>query len=465
MTFCRFATLAFLTASAVPAFGQSSIPSENRLFAIVNAHIEVGDGRKIDNGTIVVRDGLIASIGTNIAVPTGADVFDAKGLSVYPGFIDAYTNGGLQLPPDPAVQDNPAPRASYASAAMRVANRKGIRPEVEARQYLQITEDFAKPYRAAGFTTLMIAPGNGYIGGPGTLVNLSGRPAREAIVLPKAARTIDLQWNGGGDSYPYSLLGHIAHVRQTLLDAQWYQSVNGAFRGSGPRPPSDIALEALIADHLPNIFSASTPAQIDRALDMAAEFKMGPMILGGQEAYRRLDRIKAMDCPVLLSLTFGAEPKALEPPKNTDPQTPDDPGDAAPPELPERLAERSRLFQEAVHNAQVLSAAGVAFAFTDRGAKDIGDFMNSLRVAVKNGLSRDAALRALTWDAAKIFRAKDLLGTLEVGKVANLSVMTGDFLDEKTKVKMLYIDGYKINPDRKSTPATPRPSFGGEVGR
>lgn len=180
------------------------------------------------------------------------------------------------------------------------------------------------------------------------------------------------------------------------------------------------------------------------------------MLVGALQGYRRVDRLKGI--PLILGLNFGEEPKeAPKPGENT----PDD----TPPDLPEGFAERSRLYNEAARNAVVLQNEGLSFALSSHGSKDIGEFMARLRAAVKNGLPRATALRALTLDAAKIYGVDRLLGTIEVGKAANVVAFTGDFLDEKTKVKMVYIDGLRLDPDAKTLPPVPNRSLGHDEGR
>lgn len=437
------------------AGAQSSVPSVNRLHAIVGAKIEIGDGRTIERGNVVLRAGLIVAVGADAAVPPGAEVFDGKGLTVYPGFIDGYTTKGLKLPDPNPKQDDDPPRGDYGSAAMRTANRKGVRPEIQARQYLALNDEFVNPYRSAGFTTVMIAPGGGFLNGLGTLVNLSGRPVRESVVAPLTTEAIALSATGvSGNDYPWSLLGQVAQVRQALLDAQWHRWLLNAFAvGGSQRPPSDPTLEALmpLLDQVyAATFEADTAPQIDRSFALAQEFGLKPILVGGLQAYRRIGRIQAMRAPVVLSLNFGKAPKA--PDKAEEKKTPDDPGDQDEIQIeegPERLAERTRLYEQTVRNADALRQAGISFAFTTQGSKDAKEMMASLRSAVKLGLPRDVALKALTANAASIYHVERYLGSIEPGKVANLTLMTGDFLDEKTKVKLQYIDGYRIEGEKK----------------
>ncbi len=437
----------FVPTLSLALIGQSSVPTEPRLHAVVGARVEVGDGRVLERATLVIRDGAIVALGPDAEVPKGALVLDGKGLTLTPGFIDAWTDKGTAPPEAKPTQDAPAPTNEYAPAFMREANRKGVRPELQARTILAL-DPVAGAYRSAGFTTAMVVPPGNYLAGVGTLVNLSGRPARESVVVSQTALGIDFEGNAPGDGYPTSLLGRIAQVRQALEDARWMQGVAATYASrGGPRPVSDPALEALLpalGGTMPAALVADTPAQIDRALRVASEYRLRPWIVGGLQAYKRVDRLKGV--PLILGLNFGEAP--LVP----DPGTEDD----APPDPVEAIAERGRRFDEAARNAVVLQAAGVTFALSTHGSKDVAEFMARLRTAVKNGLPRAVALRALTIDAARLFKAERTMGTLEVGKAANVVAFTGDFLDEKTKVKMIYIDGRRIDPEAKPLPPAPR---------
>lgn len=471
------------------AAAQSSVPSDIRLHAIVGARIEVGDGRVIVKGNVVIRSGTIVAVGADAAVPAGADIVDGKGLTVYPGFIDAYTTKAVKSPDAEPAQDIPAPVGEFASAFMREANRRGIRPQFQARQGLMLDDGFLRPYWNSGFATANVVPPGGMMSGQSALVNLSGRPARESVVVPEFALSLsfDGQDSFAAGTYPGSLMGRVAQVRQAFLDAQWYRDVARSFLAGGEaRPPSDVALEALqpiLAKTMPTTIEADTAAQIDRALRVAREFGLKPILVGGQEAFRRLEAIKASGAPILLGIHFGNEPGGDAPPKpdpmkpdamKTDVVKPDAPktepaktSEGAPlPDPPDRLAERKRLYDQSLRNVQEVGKAGIPFAFSSRGAENPKDFMDSVRKLVKAGLPRDAALRALTLDAANILGIGRQFGTVEAGKVANIAVMTGDFLDEKTTVKILYVDGRKIDPARTTDAPTPsRPQFGGEVGR
>ena len=473
-------TVGIALALVAGSFAQSSVPNRSGTQAITNVRIEVGDGRTVERGAIVMRDGVIVAVGADAKIPAGAEVFDGKGLTAYPGFLDAWTDRLTKIPPDvlsgaSRAGDGPE-KSENASAFMPEAYRAGIRPEIEARGYLTLDDETLRPHRRAGFTAAMAVPSGALLSGVGTLVALSGEPARTSVLVPRAGMALSFDGTSRNGEYPDSLLGGIAQVRQSLLDARSLGETSLLYAGGAlARPDSDPSLEALapvLGGRLPLLIEGDTPAAIDRALLTGREFGIRPVLVGGLGSYRRLDSIRAMGGPVIVSLGFGPEPAdpaakpALPAPKDAPKPTEpggegDDPGDAPDDQASEDqalTAERARLFAESAGNAAALAKAGIPFAFSTRGLASPADFLPALRAAVKRGLTREAALSGLTLGAARVLGVERRLGSLEAGKIANVTLMTGDFLGDRSKVKMLYIDGRRVDPEAKPAPPlfTPR---------
>ena len=313
----------------LPAIAQAPVPDT---FALVGVRIEVGDGRVIDKGTVLVRHGLIAAVGKDVRVPADAEVIKGDGLTVYPGFIDGQMLSGFTLPAPQPDQDRAPDTGAEAPASMRLANRKGIRPEARAADYLTLTDTTLGPIRQAGFTTALVAPSGGSISGVSALVNLSGAPTRDAVVRPAVTMGFGFGSSGGGlrfnadpaaprpagTGYPGNLLGYIALLRQTLLDAQYYRTVDTAFaRGAAQRPPADaslIALQPVLNGSMPVVFDADTDNQIVRAMNIADEFGLKLVIGGGGDAWKLAPTLARKQIPVLVSLNFGDEPGVARPP-------------------------------------------------------------------------------------------------------------------------------------------------------
>ncbi len=369
---------------------------------------------------------------------------------------------------------------------MRLANRKGLRPELRAVDYLALDPSTLVPYRQAGFATALFAPFGGAINGISALVNLSGAPKRECVVKPVVAMHFAFQTPRTVRGYPSSLMGIFAHLRQTLLDAHYWRAMQAAFeKGSGKRPPADdslIALQPVLEGVMPVIFDADSENEIRRAIQFAEEFGLRLIISGGREAWKVAGELAKRKIPVIVSLAFGPEPRrpsARQPSSERLEEhyeiTPELLGAElqAEEEMPTRereeeaemteaiFKERLQRWQERVSNAAKLHQAGVFFAFTVRGSRNLAEFWQNLRRAVQAGLPKEAALRALTINAAELFGVSRHMGTVEAGKAANLVVMTGEFTDEKAQVRYLFIDGRKFEPMRERAslrPTVPIPS-------
>lgn len=545
-----------ITACSLKVQAQTS--SVNTVFAIVGARIEIGNGTIIPKGTVIIRDGLIEAVGADIKVPLEAEIIKGDGLTVYPGFIDTHTTRGVTPPDAQPVQDTAPDTSAIAPPFMREANRKGIRPDLRAADYLTLTDDLLRPARLSGFTTEMITPTDGTITGKGVLVNLNGLPRRDSILRPNVAMNFAFRSgaaaaNGGGRGYPSSLMGIMAFTRQTLLDAQYYKTLQTAFaQGSSHRPPADealLALQPVLDGTLPVLYDADNENEIRRAIKMSDEFGLKLMLSGATEAYKVAPLLAQRKIPVLVSLNFGPEPGVIvstggapdgaggtrpgggrpgagggrnrpgtRPPVagTTDPpalppvQPPvvTDPNQAAPPvptvPKPDRednvapnappnqanrpagaagtstaadnpddenssipksvIEERHRKWEEKVNNALKLNQAGIPFAFTTIGVRSQTEFLTNLRRAIKAGLPREVALRALTLDAARLMGVDKQLGTIEAGKTAAIVVMSGDYVLPTTRVRYLFIDKNKFEPDRDQgpLPALPRRPIGAE---
>ncbi|MGI8468556.1 MAG: amidohydrolase family protein [Pyrinomonadaceae bacterium] len=439
--------LRYLFASAaVVAFFALSIAAQNRtdIYAITNARIVTVSGAPIERGTIVVRDGLIESVGVNARVPSDARVIDGSGLTVYPGFFDAYTNLGLATP-TPTTAPTPTQRAATPQSSPTNSNfSNGLQPETKVVADLRAGDAQFDAQRNAGITTALTVERDGIFNGQSALINLSGDSVSEMVIREPVAEHITFRTLSG--TYPSSLLGTFSALRQMFLDAQRLQENQKTYaknpRGL-PRPEADESLEALIPilnRQMPVIFNANSEREIVRALDLAQEFNLAAMIAGGQEAWKQADRLKKQNVPVLLSLNFPRRTTAAAP--EADPET----------------LEILRLRVETPKGAARLQQAGVKFAFQSGGMTNPNDFLTNAAKAVENGLSKDDAIRAMTLGAAEIFGVGDRLGTIETGKIANLVVSRGDIFARDKIITQVFVDGKLF--EQKEKPKTPTPSAG-----
>ncbi|CAN5444289.1 hypothetical protein BH18ACI2_BH18ACI2_02400 [soil metagenome] len=417
-------------------------PSAIDTYAITNARIVPVAGPEIARGTVVIRDGLIVATGANVTAPADARIIDGAGLTVYPGLIDANTSLGV---PAPAPSPRPA-GAGAGGAALLLAQAQatpaisspnssqpvGLQPEILAADVIRPGGDQLEAARNAGITSALTAPRDGIFIGQSAFINLAGDTPQQMIVrAPVALHVGFTPLRGGG--YPGSLLGVFSALRQTLLDAQRYRDAQAIYEKNPRgvrRPDQDKSLEALLpalARQMPVVLFADREREIHRALDLAQEFNLRAIIAGGGEAWKVADRLKAANVPVLLTLNF---------PKRTTANVPE-----ADPETLRVLRDRV----DAPKGAGKLAAAGVPFAFTSGGMTNMADFLNNATKAVENGLQKDEALRALTIRAAEILGVNNQVGTIENGKIANLTITRGDIFDKNRRITHVFIDGRPVD--------------------
>ena len=419
------------------------------VFAITNAQIATVSGPVISRGTIVVRNGLIESVGENARVPADARVIDGTGLTVYPGFIDAFTSLGLASPA-PAQrspqggQQGQTPQTTQAASNSNFP--EGLRPENTVFDQLKAGEAQFETNRNAGFTTVLTVGREGVFNGQSAVINLAGDTVSAMTVRSPFAEHITLTPLRVG-VFPTSLMGTFAALRQMFLDAQRFQDVTKMYEKNPrglKRPDADKSIEALIPvinREMPIVFNANSEIEIVRVLDLAKEFNLRAIVAGGQEAWKITDRLKAQNVPVLLSLNF---------PKRTA---------AAAPDADAESIEVLRLRAETPKTAARLAQAGVKFAFQSGGMQNIGDFLTNASKSIENGLDRNAAVRAMTLSAAEILGVDNRLGSIEAGKIANLTVSRGDVFAKDKTITHVFVDGKLF--DQKDKPKTP-PTTGGQ---
>lgn len=400
------------------------------VYAITNARIVTVSGAPIEKGTIIVRGGLIQSVGANVQIPADARIIDGTGLTVYPGFFDTNTNLGIAARPQAPAGQNPfaAPAATPAPVTSNSNFPVGLQPETSAAELLRLPDAGFETARNNGFTTVLIVPRERIFAGQSALVNTAGETASAAILRSETALHVTFVPLGGG-GFPISLLGTFAAVRQMFIDAQRLEQIQKSYttnqRGVR-RPDDDKSLESLfpaLRREMPVVFQANTEREIIRALDMAKEFNLRAMIAGGAEAWKVADRLKAQNAAVLISLNF---------PRRTS---------AASPEADAESMETLRLRAETPKNAGRLKTVGVKFAFQSGAAANLADFWTNAARAVENGLSKDDALRAMTLGAAELFGVEKQTGSIEAGKIANLTVTRGDVFDKSRTFTHVFVDG------------------------
>ncbi len=434
--------------SATLAFAQTS-PTDGmrentpKVHALVNAKIVVAPGQVIEKGTVVVRNGVIEAVGATVSGPADARVWDLAGLTIYPGLIETYSNLGLPKtearPRTPGQGAQPAqPQRSEPVGGADNWNRQ-VHAQNNAAEMFVPNKDDAKKLREIGFTVALTAPTRGIFRGSSALVGLGDDSPNKGLVKNRVGQHFTFETSGSFDdpSYPNSLLGAIALVRQTMIDARWYEQAQNAYRKNPAqtKPEEDHALAALIAvanGNEPLVFEASNELDFLRAVNVAKEFNLKLWVRGSGHEYRRLDLIRAANVPIILPLNFPEAPSV---------ETPED-------ALNVELAELEH-WNAAAENPKRLHDAGVTFALTTATLKDAKDFPARLRTAIERGLSKEAALAALTTTPAKLAGMENQLGTIAAGKFANLVVTDGDLFDEKTQILDTWVAGERYENKKR----------------
>ncbi|MEZ6040929.1 MAG: amidohydrolase family protein [Planctomycetaceae bacterium] len=392
----------------------SNIPA---IWAITQARVVVNPEVVIDHATVVIRDGKIESVVSGGPIPSDARVIDGAGRTIYPGFIDAYSEQSVS-----------------ADALMKTARywNNNIVPQLSvAGQVEEVTA--AASLRKQGVVARLVAPSDGIIRGRSAIVSLNSGDVNRRLIATNVAQHLQLTISRRSrNGYPNSPMGAVALARQAMYDAQWYRDAWIAANADPalPRPEVNDALAALepaINGTMPVIIETTDELFFQRADLFAAEFGLKLVVRGSGREYRRLDDVRATGRPVILPVAFPSAPNVESV------------------EAAQDVSLESLMHWDlAPENPARVDQAGITFAFSTDQLSSSNDFLKSIRQAVKRGLSPVSALRALTTTPAEMFGVSDQLGTVQKGRLASLTVTDGDIFDEKTKVVETWVAGERF---------------------
>src|SRR5467141_77505 len=413
---------------------------EPEYFAIRGVTVVPVSGPRVENATVIMSHGVIKAVAKDAAIPDEAWVIEGKGLIVYPGFIDSFTDVGIPSAPAPSGGESgsrPQPPASRGPE-----DRPGSTPWRSAADEATLSDKRVETWRSAGFTTVISAPKGGMFPGQASLLDLAGERNGDMVVKTPVAVPISLQPAGNFSSFPGSLMGSLAYVRQVWLDTDWSTKAQSIYeknpRGVA-RPRFDRTEQALadaLEDHALVLIPANNATQIRRALELADRWHVNGVLYGGQMSYEVANEIAVRKIPVLIDLKWPEADK-----------------DADPDDSPSLNTLRFR--DRAPSSPAALAKAGVKFAFYSGAITAPKDMLKAVKKSIDAGLAPEAAIRALTLSAAEIFGVADRLGSIETGKIANLVVTDGDLFEEKTKIKMVFVDGRRFEVREPEKPKDP----------
>jgi imidazolonepropionase-like amidohydrolase len=411
--------------------GVQQAPAAGPATAITNARIFPISGPAIERGTIVIRGNRIEALGANVAVPAGAQIIDARGGEVYPGFIDARTTIGL---------NEPGPRGFEDSNEMLEINAA-----VKAQVAYQADSDTIPVARVNGITTAAVIPTGGLIGGQIAVMNLDGWTWEEATLKPVAGVSFQFPGigrSGGGGGFggnpdasrKYEDLKKERDARVRRVE-EWIERARAYARIPAANRQTDWNLAALvpIAERTQPMFvSANSEGDIREAVAFADRAGVKIVITGGLESPLVASLLKDKNIPVILGSVLT-------------------------------LPTREDFHHAATYRAAgELAQAGVTFAFGTDGSDNNRLLPYEAAISVAWGLDRNRALRAITLDAAAILGVADRVGSLEPGKIANLFIATGDPMEMKTQFTHIFINGRNVGTRSKHTELNER--FSGRPG-
>jgi len=402
-----FAALLTLIVVAIANAQQNQTPNgiaDDRAgaYALTNANIYQPDGSVLRASTLLIREGKIVQIDESRNVPNGYFEIDLDEKYIYPGFIDIYTEYGIPALERESGGDG-VENLFQSDQAFNVND--AIKSNFRASTTFVPDEELREKYRRLGFSSVLSLRGDGIARGTSALITLGDMNANESIIIPDVAAHYSLNKGTSTQQVPSSLMGAFALLRQTNLDAQWFDV-------QSPRPFTDDSLEAWNANQeLPQIMEVSNWQQaltVDRVGD---EFETQYVLKMSGDAYKQAELIRSTSATLIVPLNFPEAPKV------------EDVLDAE-----EVAFSDLKHWELAPFNPKILYEHDINFALTSSEANE--DFWKNMRTAVRNGLPEEQAIAAITSIPAEILGAADLVGQLSVGALANF-VISSDALFAK----------------------------------
>ncbi|MDB5253631.1 MAG: amidohydrolase [Flaviaesturariibacter sp.] len=409
---------------AQPTFPENGIADPRHgFYAFTNATIVKDASTTLSNATLVIRDGRIISVTAGGKVPAGAVEVDCSGKFLYPSFIDIYADYGTAQPQRQAGGFNFAQQAQLTTAVKGAYGwNQAIKSDADAFRVFAVDDGKAKPLRDLGFGTVLSHVRDGIARGTGALVSLANDKENMVILKDRASAHYSFSKGSSTQSYPSSMMGSIALLRQTYLDAQWYKT-KPVLEGL------NLSLQAWNDEqNLPQIFEAGDKWNNLRADRIGDEFGVQYIIKGGGNEYQRIREMAATKATFILPINY---PQA---------QDVEDPNDA-------RLVSLADMkhWELAPTNPGAFEKAGIPFCLTTSDLRDIKSFFANLRTAFNYGLTETTALNALTKVPATVLGVYDQVGSLDAGKWANFLITSGPVFNERTTIYQNWVQGMKYS--------------------
>ena len=410
--------------SHINLFAQETFPingvkdSRNGHYAFINATIHKADGSVIENGTLVIKDGKIVSVGSGTSSNKDAVAIDVAGNHIYPSFIESFSNYGMPELKKKERNSRPGIQQMISSKDGAYSWNEALKTEVFAADKFEVNAKAAKEWQKNGFGTVNTHMMDGISRGTSTVCLLGDERAHEMILKEKGAHHLSFSKGTSTQAYPGSLMGGIALLRQTYLDGLWYEN-------HGKKEETNLSLEHWNAvQELPQIFAVGNKLEVLRANEIAKEYGKKYIFRSTGDEYQRIEAIKKTNATLILTLNF---PEAYDL---------EDPLDA------QLVAfEDLKHWEMAPKNAYYLAEAGINFVFSSDGLKDKKKFIPHVRKTIKYGLTEKQALAALTSAPAKILGVSDKVGDLKTGLVANFIITSDNIFKDDAQILHNWVKG------------------------
>lgn len=418
-----------------------NLSAVSRSYAITKVSVVQAPGRKLDNATVLIRDGIITAVGQNLSIPADATIIKGDSLYVYAGFIDGLSRVAVSKPKEETKERQKDPGNPVPEAA-------GIAPYTDVRAVLNPVEKSIEEWRALGFTVGQVVPYGGMLPGRSGIVYYNGEATDQMVLNPLSGLYSEL--TPAERMYPATILGVLAKWKELYRRASYARAFSGVYatnKSGVEAPASDRILEAfypVIDKQIPVVFKAEKSLDIQRVLNLKQQLGFGVTLTEVKEGWDDIPAIKS-NARVFLSLELPEEKK--EEKGKADAAKKKDLEAMFPDSVERKALEKRREEFISLYGSQAAAfqKAGVPFGFSTLSTKP-QDVRGNLKRMIKGGLTEDAALAALTVNAAQALGLSDRLGTIDNGKIANLVISRRPYFDDKSMVKYVFISGklYKV---------------------
>tara|TARA_B100000945_G_scaffold129019_1_gene102855 strand:- start:834 stop:3920 length:3087 start_codon:yes stop_codon:yes gene_type:complete len=392
-------------------------------YAFFNANIVVDYNTTVENGTLIIKNGKIISVGKDINIPNGVRKFDLNGNFIYPSFIDLYSDYGIVK--NKSNRSSGGRMSSYTNPQM-LSNKDGpfswnesIRPEYNSVENIKFDQKKSNILRKEGFGSVVSHNMDGIIRGTGAFISLSNDVEQNIIFSEKASNHFSFMKGSSRQRYPSSLMGAVALMKQSFFDAEWYKD------NSGKLSQTNLSLSSINDNKgLPKIIEVSDKLRVLLAQKIEKEVGVKFLIKGQGDEYQRINEIKEGNSNLIIPINYPKPFNVDDPFKNED-----------------ILLSQLKHWEMAPSNPYFLEKNDINFSITSHGIKNLSDFRKNLIKSHERGASKSTLLKALTYNPSKFINMDHKIGAIKESFIANFFISDGDIFSKETKILSNWVQG------------------------